>query len=133
VDVALRCEQDPISAGVVPVMGVLPGVGTACSENHVRASCTFPRPCSIAANEDHDRYRVHAAPVAGRVRRPARHKMVVALELASRGSGGQPVVELDDQVNRGRVTVARGDPAAGEARAERREIPIAATAADAPT
>src|SRR5207245_2845359 len=101
VHVALGDEQGSLAAGVLPVEGILAGVGATRSQPPVRASRTVARAGSVAAHEDDDRHRLQATAVALRVDTPPSQEVVVALELRRPAVGRETVVPLHQDVDRG--------------------------------
>ena len=86
-------------SGIFPSERILTRVGTAGSQQRVRAPGALPSPRSVsAAYEDYECHRVHAPAIPSRVHRPAGQEMVVPLKLARSPVAGQTVVELDHQV-----------------------------------
>ena len=98
--IALGGKQDPFASGIFPVERILAGVCPTCAQRRVRSRRALPRSTPVTANEDHHGRGVQAAAVSARVRRPARKKVIVTLDLCRRPARGQAVVELDDHVDR---------------------------------
>ena len=59
-----------------------------------------PSAIAVAAHENDNRHRLHAAPIPSGVGRPPRQEVLVALELPGGASGRQAIVELHHQVDR---------------------------------
>src|SRR5207302_3173756 len=82
VDIPLAREQDLPAARVLPVIGILPRVGPARAQQPVGPAGKLPGMSRAAAHEHNQRPRLRPPPVAAQLSRPAREKVVMALELS---------------------------------------------------